>query len=369
MSQPRKFERHRSADAGFSLVEMTISMLMMLIITGAVFALVNPDTETSQAQPEAMDMQQRARVANDVLSKDLIMAGAGVYSGPDTGRLLSFFAPIIPKKMGLNGADAWDAARDDAITITYIPETYSQTTISNAMPEVSAEIKVTDQPNCPKGRELCGFTVGEEALIFDHSGHFDLFTITQVQDSAAHLQHRDQDFSYPYQPGAYVVVATTATYYLDSVNHQLRYYDGYLTDVPVVDNVVGLKFEYFGEPTPPTDPKPTDGTANCLYDASGTYIANMATLATDGGSLAPLPISMLHDGPWCGVGQQSLRRGPAAGAESASDRARAGVAGPVPRDGRKFLDRRHQHRGGDVAARLHPDLRYRAAQYEPGTVT
>jgi hypothetical protein len=281
---------------------MLVATLMMLVVTGAVFALVNPDTETSQAQPEAMDMQQRARVANDVIGKDLIMAGAGVYSGSETGKLLSFFAPIIPRVMGLNNADAWDTARADAVTITYIPQTYSQTTISNAMPQTSAEIKVVDQPNCPKGRELCGFTTGDEALIFDHDGHFDLFTITNVQDSAAHLQHRDNDFSFAYQPGAYVVLATTATYYLDSVNHQLRYYDGYLTDVPVVDNVVGLTFQYWGEPTPPIEPKPTDGTANCLYDSAGNYVAAMATLTTDGGSLAPMPISMLHDGPWCGSG-------------------------------------------------------------------
>ena len=49
------------------------------------------------------------------------------------------------------------------------------------MPISSAERKkVNDQPNCP-GQELCGFKEGDVALIFDDSGHFDTFTITNVQ--------------------------------------------------------------------------------------------------------------------------------------------------------------------------------------------
>ena len=33
---------------------------------------------------------------------------------------------------------------------------------------------------------------------------------------------------------------------------QLTHYDGFLTERPVVDHVVGLSFEYLGEPEPPT---------------------------------------------------------------------------------------------------------------------
>ena len=106
------------SDAGFSLTETLVSLVLMLIVTGAVFALVNPDVTISQAQPEQMDMQQRARVGSDLLFRDLFMAGAGTYSGPKTGALTNFFAPIIPRKMGLNGADAYTVVRDDAVTIS-----------------------------------------------------------------------------------------------------------------------------------------------------------------------------------------------------------------------------------------------------------
>jgi prepilin-type N-terminal cleavage/methylation domain-containing protein len=298
---PRATSPVRS-DAGFSLIESLVATALLLVITGSVFALANPGTETSQTQPEAMDMQQRARIAVDLLSRDMFMAGAGLYSGPSVGALSNYFAPIVPRKMGLQNADLYTVVRSDAITLMYVPNTYSQTTIRDAMPQPSAELKVNDMPNCPPGQQLCGFHDGETLLILDNQGHFDFFTVTNVQDNAGHLQHRQQDLSYAYQPGAYVTEAETHTYYLDAVNHQLRHYDGYMTDVSVVDNVVGLNFLYFGDPNPPTSPKPPVGIENCLYDTTGTLKPGLQVLTTQGGSLAPLPLSILNDGPWCGNG-------------------------------------------------------------------
>ena len=291
------------SDAGFSLVESVISLVLLLVVSGAVFGLVTSGATTSFAQPEAMDMQQRARVASDSLFRDLFMAGAGVYSGPQTGALTNFFAPIIPRKMGLTGADAWNVVRDDAVTISYIPNTYSQTTIRDPMPQPSAELKVEDMPNCPPGDQLCGFKEGMTVLIFDEMGHFDFFTITEVQGPAGHLQHRQQDeLSIAYAPPAIITQAESHMYYYDSANRQLRHYDGYQTDVPVIDNVVGVRFEYFGDPAPPLKPKPPIGIANCLYDATGALISTLGTLTTQGGSLAALPLNILNDGPWCGSG-------------------------------------------------------------------
>ena len=289
-------------DGGFSLVESLIAMVLMLVVTGAVFGLVNPGTGFSQSQPEAMDMQQRARVASDILSRDLFMAGAGIYSGPQTGALTNFFPPIIPRKMGMQGADPYTAVRADGLTIQYVPNTYSQTTIRAPMPITSEEIKVEDMPNCPEGEPLCGFKEGMTVLIFDEESHFDFFTITNVQDDAGHLQHYQQDVSYAYDAGAFVTEAASHTYYLDAATRTLRHYDGYLTDVPVVDNVVGLTFTYYGDPNPPLSPKPPVGKSNCLYDAAGNLVGGLQTLASQGGSLTELPLSLFADGPWCGNG-------------------------------------------------------------------
>ena len=295
-------------ESGFTLLEILVSMAIMMIVTGAIFQLVSPSQASSQIQPEVQDMQQRMRVATDTLFKDLMMAGAGPYQGATTGSLMGFFAPIIPRKTGRTSPDGYQTAYNNRITLTYIPNTYSQTTISNSMPPNSAELKVTDQPNCPSGQQLCGFEEGMEVIIFDNTGHFDTFTITQVQDSAGHLQHRGQDLNWTYDTGAMVTQVESHSYYLDTTTRQLMHYDGSdAAATPVADNIVGLQFDYYGDPAPPTQPKPATGTANCLYDSAGTYLGgSMQTLTTGGGSLAPLPISMFTDGPWCGGGSNTF---------------------------------------------------------------
>jgi len=68
----------RASQAGFTIIEMMISTMIMVAVTGAVFQLMNPAQGTFQAQPEVSDMQQRMRVGVDVLTKDIVMAGAGV---------------------------------------------------------------------------------------------------------------------------------------------------------------------------------------------------------------------------------------------------------------------------------------------------
>lgn len=307
------------SEAGYSLMELLVSSAIMMTITGAIFSLVNPGQGTSQTVPEISDLQQRSRVGSDVLFKELIMAGAGPYQGPVRGALVNFFAPIVPRRVGRVSPDAFEVYRSDTITLAYIPNSYSQTTISSPMPNVSAELKVSNQPNCPSGKELCGFSEGMEVIIFDTSGNNDMFTITQVQDAAAHLQHRGQDLSYPYQTGASVTQIERNTYYwcrpnsdrvcpgADASASQLRKYDGgdsATSDIPLVDHVVGVVFEYFGDTNPPMAPKPPAGVENCLYDAVGDY-KNLPVLAADEGTLARLTPAMLTDAAGsdiCGAG-------------------------------------------------------------------
>ncbi len=300
--------RRLTDESGFSLVEMLISTAIMLAVTGAIFTLMNPAQGNAQAQPEVVDIQQRMRVGTDALFKDLIIAGAGPYQGPVTGSLVNFFASILPRRTGDLAADPTTGAGSfttDKITLTYIPNSYSQTTLSDAMPSQSAELKVTNQPNCPAAQALCGFTAGMDVIIFDTSGNYDTFTITEVQDAAAHLQHRGQDLNYSYATGASVTQVVSDTFYLNSATNQLMRYDGHANETPLVDNVVALRFDYFGDTASPTQPKPPLGVANCLYDAAGNFVPRPTLAATDG-SLAALTAAMLTDGPYCGTGDNQF---------------------------------------------------------------
>jgi prepilin-type N-terminal cleavage/methylation domain-containing protein len=103
----------------------------------------------------------------------------------------------------------------------------------------------------------------------------------------------------------------------------MSYAGGVSPDVPVVDNVVGLAFEYFGDPKPPTlllpltdlvgpwttyGPKPSleivpsyAAGENCVFalDESGASVPRLPALAPPDVSLVPLAAAQLTDGPWC----------------------------------------------------------------------
>ena len=79
--------RRAGSEAGFTLIEMLVSTALIVLVTGGVFSMLNPSYGTFQAQPEVADMQQRMRVAADTIQKDLVMAGAGTYSGFMVGTL------------------------------------------------------------------------------------------------------------------------------------------------------------------------------------------------------------------------------------------------------------------------------------------
>ena len=291
-----------SSQSGFSLLELLVSTAIMMVVTGAIFSMVNPSHGTAKSQPEMSDLQQRMRIGSDTLFKELMMSGAGPYFGDRTGSLLQFFAPLVPRRMGLINPDAKTVFKSDTITLSYIPNSYSQTTIERSMPPQSAELKVTYPPNCQVPKDLCGFEEGMTVIIFDNSGHFDTFTITQVQDSAGHLQHRGQDLNYTYDAGSTITQVVSNTYYRNATTNQLMRYDGGNNEVPIVDNVVGLQFEYFGDPESPTKPDPgVAGGANCLYDAMHNLVP-LPTMTADEGSLAKLTATQLTDGPWCGSG-------------------------------------------------------------------
>jgi len=300
----------------------------MMTVTAGVFTVMNPSGGIFQAQPEMADVQQRLRVGVDTLKHDLVMAGAGAYSGPLSGSLSGFFASIMPYRQGSVAAmdDGPGVFRADAITIFYVPSTNSQSSITDPMPNVSAELKVADQPNCPSTGAakdpLCGFKEGMQVLIYDETGSFDTMTITEVQGDAGHLQHNQQgDLSKAYGPGAKVAQVLQHVYYLDTTTDQLMHYDGYQTAVPVVDNVVALDFEYYGDPDPPTlrrpgidrsttygPTPPALGVAQAPWPAgenctmivvAGQQQSRLPALGAPGGGLVRMTAADLTDGPWC----------------------------------------------------------------------
>jgi prepilin-type N-terminal cleavage/methylation domain-containing protein len=326
-------------DAGFSLLEMIIAIAVLLVVTSAVFAIINPAVGAFSAAPEGAVMQQRLRAGTDSLSRTLMMAGAGPYLDGPAGALHMFFAPVLPFRRGANGDAAPGSYMTDTITVYYVPGTAVQTTTSAPVVAANAALRVNLDAGCPRDpdgmlKPLCGCEPGMSLLIFDQVGRYDVFTVASVDNQTARLAVNkplaSATTTYPAGSNVVEVVERTFALHIDVARkvHRLVSYDGSnRADVPVVDNVVALKFEYFGEPRPPQLHEPVDDpigpwtsygpkpppagvkwTAypegeSCTFvvDASGKQRPRLSVL--DGGAsghpLVKLTEAQLTDGPWC----------------------------------------------------------------------
>jgi prepilin-type N-terminal cleavage/methylation domain-containing protein len=90
------------SERGFSLIEVLISIVITLIVMGAVFGLLTRGQRSFQREPEVADLQQSARTALDLVTKDILQAGAGL-------------PPEFPAFSRINGAG--DAAPTDVLEV------------------------------------------------------------------------------------------------------------------------------------------------------------------------------------------------------------------------------------------------------------
>lgn len=256
--------------AGFSLVETLIALVLTLMVTGTALALVMPASRVSQTQPEVMDVQQRARVAVESIARDLASAGAGMYAGPLRGVLTGATPAVLPRRLGAQNGDGSNVARSTAITILFVPATASQTTTAAPISSGALALSVTAAPICGTAA-LCGLLVGQDVIVKDASGHFDIFRITKIAGAVATLRHHGQDLAWTYPVGSSVSQVVSRTYDFDTATRQLRLYDGDRSDQPAVDHLAALSFSYWA----------TSGNASGLIE---------------------LPMSAFTDGPWIGAG-------------------------------------------------------------------
>jgi hypothetical protein len=291
-------------DAGFSLVELLVASALTFFVVATLAVLTEQAGEIAHAQPEAVDVQQRARVATAALYRDLHGAGAGMDRGRLTGALSRTFPPILPRRIGAIASDAPTVARADVISMLWVPGGGVQAAV--AAPFSASPLVVADVPGCPAGVGACGVKPGMGVLVFDPDGHVDLFTAQAVSGASVTVRHRGGGVRHLYTDRSVIAEFTGRTYYLDRAAKQLRQYDTDQTDVPVLDEVTAMTVEYFGDAAPPAEPRPLPGDSNCLFGPGGDLVPGLAVLTPGPDGLAHLPLAMLGDGPWCGSGDTAF---------------------------------------------------------------
>jgi hypothetical protein len=286
-------------DDGFTLVEAMVAGALALVAAGGVLVLVSSDVTLAATTPEAIDLQQRARGAMHALAAALEMAGAGPTAGPAAGPLAVSFAPVLPRRLGLDPADS---ARDDAVTTVAVPFTRAQTALAAPLAPDANTASVAIEPHCPIGVPACGFAEGTSAVVFDGLGAFDVAAVTAAEPAFVGLRRRLGEPGPAFSAGAAIVQAEVHAYYWDRARRQLRHHDGDRTDAAVVDHVVAMSVEYYGDGAPPARPRPPVEAANCLYDVGHVLRPELVVLAPPPFTLVRLTADRLRDGPWCGSG-------------------------------------------------------------------
>ena len=134
-----------SASSGFSLIEMMIVLVIVLVISGAIFQVLNLTTERSSTEQTKVDMFQEAREFMDQMSRDLRSAGypsprnmdPSVLVDPVTHVLTSPIINDLHAAAGLvqvNAGDLWFEGDVDGSGTVSVVQYFLDTSTANNCP-------------------------------------------------------------------------------------------------------------------------------------------------------------------------------------------------------------------------------------------
>lgn len=282
------------------LVEMLIAAAVACAVLGVVLRLAVDAHARVRTAGDVADLHQRLRAAVESMRRDLLAAGAGPGIGAARGPLVDAFAPILPGRAGASGADPELTFTSDRVSVMYVPPDAARTTLVRGAAGADALAIDTLTPGCAPGT-LCGFKSGDRILVYAPGagdGGYDVLTIASV-DVAMGLLVPAASLSGAYPRGSAVAVVVQRTYYLDRPGRRLMVYDGDRSDLPLVDHVVDLRVEMFGDPSPSGATPPPAGRGNCAWDPGDPPVPRLADLGE--AALVRLGAAALTDGPACGL--------------------------------------------------------------------
>jgi len=316
--------------AGFTLVELLVAAAVTLAALGLAVLLLLPSAAAFHALPEAVDAQQRLRVAVQTLADSIRGAGASPVLESAT-RGAPAWPAVLPCRLagGPLAAVPGGCAGSEAITTLTVALGAPQAALAEALTDPAGPLRLAPLSACALSAPPCRVRAGSQVLVEDGTGAWDILTVSAVSADGALVEHAGSSLSRPYKAGATVAEVEAAAYSLrvEAATNVpvLRRATGPSSDLPVVDHVAALRLEYFGVagaplvlddadanlrrttygPLPPQAglDDPLDAWAageNCLFSrAGGEPVARVASLPAERLGLARLPPALFADGPWC----------------------------------------------------------------------
>ena len=225
-------------EAGYTLIELLVAAALLLMLTAVTCQVLLDARATIDVSTERADVQQRARVALETLTSRIRGAGAGPTRGRALGRLQKWAPSIVP---------GWSEDRpslSSAVTTLAVLESVAPATLAFDAPAGTASLDFDYMRACVAP---CGFFERMTVLVADGYGDFDIFVLGEITGSSAPVRRLALGTGGSYARGSPALPVDLRTYYLKPVSRELRLFDGDRSDLPVVNDVVQLTFEYAAE--------------------------------------------------------------------------------------------------------------------------
>ena len=266
------------------LAELLIASTVTLTVLAVLFGLLAPAGDAALAHPAAGEMDQRMRGGFAGMHDDLVMAGAG-HVRDRTGTLGWVRAPVLAGHRSVVAG----GFRRDAVSLFTSSEPDAGAALTSPLDAGTGTARVTFGLSSGCRTRRCGIDPDATVLIFDETGRSGLYRVTRTGSDVAWVRRLGgHDGSFP--AGAAITPIDFRSYYFRPETGQLRYDDGWRTDLPVLDGVASVVFRYYGGPP---GSRPVGMTAaRCLTDAGASSLPTRALVEID--------VGQLTDGPWCG---------------------------------------------------------------------
>jgi prepilin-type N-terminal cleavage/methylation domain-containing protein len=309
---------------GFTLVELLVAVVVLLLVAGAAYSLVGPARAAFDLQPGAIDMRQRGRAGLAAVSRAVLEAGGDVGMG-EPSRALASLMPVLWPLGSLDGLDE-DGDLHALLTIAAVIAG-GQARLAQDQSGPAGFLQLEIDEGRPAAEVVCGFAAGALVAIVDLRGRFDLFEIGSVSAAAGRIM--------PMMPLARAYRASARLIEVDATRAGLRTEpDGSRTLVrttwagavePIVDGVVSMQLRVlalaappeideaavpapaglasYGPPPPGADDVDPDGVwpdgEHCAVTRDTMGARSRFAPWAGATDLVELRLADLLDGPWC----------------------------------------------------------------------